>query len=185
MRRPTWRGLVLILLLPMALLPALAPAPALAHTELVVTSPAADPPLSVAPMTVSLSFTDPVIGEVSSVSVRGPDGLDHVDGAPLVFGGNLQARLTGLDRAGTYQVDFRVVGVDGHPVSGSWDFTLTAAAARGAAQLAAGVGGPAVGLASQGPSANPTSLALLLLALLLASTLAVRRVALAVHRGQR
>ena len=182
MTRMALRRLTIALLVGLAMLIA---APAGAHTELVVVSPSASSRLAVAPSTVSLSFTDPVIGEVSRVTVRGPDGRDHVDGAPLVLGGNLQARLTGLDRAGTYEVEFRVVGVDGHPVSGSWDFTLTAAAARGAAGLAAGVGRPTVGLASQGPSADPTSLALLLLALLLVSTLVVRRVALAVHRGQR
>ena len=95
--------------------------PAAAHTELVgatlgpgavVRGPATD---------LTLSFTDPLVAEGTQVLVRDARGAD-LAGDPAVSGLQARVPLDGLARPGSYKVTYRVVGVDGHPVTGSYSF---------------------------------------------------------------
>lgn len=137
--------------------------PAAAHTELldatfgagaVVRAPAAD---------LTLSFTDPLVVEGTQVVVRDAGGAD-VAGDPAVSGAQARVPLEGLDRPGSYRVTYRVVGVDGHPVTGGYSFRYAPPAGQeGRASTVAAVSESAAGgeedlavgtVASSGPSSS-------------------------------
>ena len=57
------------------------------------------------------------------------EGRDHVAGRIAVLAGRVSARLEDIG-PGRYRVDYRVVADDGHPVTGSYRFRVTAAPTR-------------------------------------------------------
>ena len=122
-RRPLRRaGLVAILTL---VLVALAAPPALAHTRLVSSTPGKG--ATAGPVTeVSLVFSD----EISSaaVVVRDAAGKPFQSGKAATAGTKVTQKLSGALPAGSYTVAYRVVGEDGHPITGD-DLTFTASAA--------------------------------------------------------
>lgn len=102
--------------------------PAMAHSVLVSSDPAKDSSIASAPSVVTLVFNEPLDRGFTELAVLGPDGSSHWEGgAPVVTGEKLSAPLRPLGAAGVYTVKYRVVSADGHPVSGSVPFTLTAA----------------------------------------------------------
>ncbi|OBF28501.1 copper resistance CopC family protein [Mycobacterium sp. ACS4331] len=104
----------------------LAAAPAGAHAALSSSDPAAGARLVTAPQVVTLTFNEPVQHQFSTVVVTGPQGRNHVVGEPAVADREVRATLDTLDGNGTYTVAYRVVSADGHPVSGKYDFQLSA-----------------------------------------------------------
>jgi methionine-rich copper-binding protein CopC len=100
---------------------------AAAHDELVSTSPAGGASGG-APSQVVLRFVDTVLPIGSRVRVVGPDG-DATDAAPGVAQSTVTQRLRPGLPPGPYQVDWRAVARDGHPVTGSFTFTVTPATA--------------------------------------------------------
>ena len=113
-----------LLLLAMAGLVAVG-GPAQAHAELVSTSPTDQQTLSEAPTRVQLTFDEPVSTEFSEIVVTGPDGLPHQDGSATFSGVTVTQALGLLPTAGRYDVAWRVVSDDGHPVTGALSFTVT------------------------------------------------------------
>ncbi|MCL7379953.1 copper resistance CopC family protein [Streptomyces sp. 35G-GA-8] len=111
-----------------ALLWASAPA-ASAHTELVSGSPAEGDSIGSLPERVQLTFSDPMTPDYAKVAVTGPRG-EAVLGDPEVKGEVVSVRLAPASPPGRYQVGYRVVSADGHPVSGSLTFTVKARAAQ-------------------------------------------------------
>ncbi len=108
------------------------------HAQLVSTSPKDGSTVPTAEE-VTLTFSEDVNEQFLRVTVTGPDGAE-VDGEPTVDGPTVtQPLVTGLP-AGEHKVTFRVVSVDGHPVSGTVAFTTTQAPAS----------------ATPSPSATPT-----------------------------
>jgi methionine-rich copper-binding protein CopC len=106
----------------------LVPSAASAHAVLEHTAPSAGNVPS-APDAVTLTFDEPPRTRFSVVHVLAPDG-HRVDGGQLTLDGStVRQPLAGPRPAGTYTVDWRVVSDDGHPVSGSWQFTAAAAVA--------------------------------------------------------
>jgi methionine-rich copper-binding protein CopC len=100
------------------------PAPAWAHTELLATSPA-DAAVVTSPLDeVTLTFSGPVRADGSSVTVTGPDGQSHSDGAVSVIDFVVHQPVTDL-ASGTYQVQWQVAAGDGHPMSGQFTFELS------------------------------------------------------------
>ncbi len=120
-RRP-----VAALALAVSALVALAPGAA-AHDELVSTTPA-DGASGAAPSQVVLRLVDTVLSVGSRVRVVGPDG-GATDAAPDVTGSTVTQRLRPDLPPGRYQVDWRAVAGDGHPVTGSFAFTVATASA--------------------------------------------------------
>ncbi|MFJ6987198.1 MULTISPECIES: copper resistance protein CopC [unclassified Streptomyces] len=116
------------LLLPAAALtlPATAP-PAAAHTGLDARSPASGATLAGPPPSVTLTFTDAMTQRYARVAVTGPDGTSAATGDPAVRGRTVTLPLDPAAPAGRYTVGYRVVSADGHPVAGSYTFTVTAA----------------------------------------------------------
>lgn len=98
--------------------------PASAHDDLVRSDPAEDAALAAAPAEVTLEFSDEVLTLGAVVVVADASGADWVDGELDIREGSVVAHLTeGMPDAG-YEVRWRVVSADGHPISGLIPFTV-------------------------------------------------------------
>jgi copper resistance protein C len=147
--RGALRALAVSLLCGLALV--LGSAPASAHALLEKTDPADGATLDAAPTTVSLTFNENIPAEFSTLTVIGPDGAAYQTGAVTAANGTISIGVLPLGAAGRYQIGYRIVSDDGHPVSGSVAFTMstagtgkgTAPAPADAAVSAAGAGAPA------------------------------------------
>ena len=99
--------------------------PALAHTRLVSSDPADGVSLSAAPEAVSLTFSENIGAEFATVGVVGPDGRNYQAGPLSAADGVVRTAVSPLGPAGRYEIGYRVVSDDGHPVQGVVSFTLT------------------------------------------------------------
>ncbi|MBJ7341066.1 MAG: copper resistance protein CopC [Mycolicibacterium sp.] len=117
---------------------------AAAHTALTGSDPAKDASVAVTPTAITLTFTEDINPAFANVVVNSPDGRNLVSGPPRVEGPSITADVK-QDRpeAGMYTVAYRVVSADGHPVSGSYGFTVVGAP---------GVSPPPSTLATSAPS---------------------------------
>ncbi len=124
----------------------LAAAPASAHTRLLSSDPADGSSRDDAPTRVSLLFNEDIEAGFATVTVVGPDGSRYQTGTVSTSGGEVAIGVAPLGPAGVYQVGYRVVSDDGHPVQGAVSFTLTTpgpAAAPQAVPPAAAAAAPA------------------------------------------
>lgn len=101
--------------------------PASAHDALVSTDPANGSTVATAPDQVTLTFTEKVLALGTEVKVTAPDGSAAASGPVQVSGTAVVQPLAAARPAGTYTVDWRVTSADGHPVSGAFTFTASAA----------------------------------------------------------
>jgi methionine-rich copper-binding protein CopC len=135
-------------------------APAFAHTRLESSNPADGSKLDSVPATISLTFNEAVQSEFATLKVVGPDGTEYQTGAVSAANGQVSTAVSPLGPAGAYQVGYRVVSDDGHPVQGKLSFTLTtpgpAAAAPAATVSAAPVAAP-VAAPAPAPAAAPVA----------------------------
>ncbi|MFC7908228.1 copper resistance CopC family protein [Streptomyces nigra] len=100
---------------------------AAAHTELDTSSPGAQATLAGLPPQATLTFSDSMTQKYAKVAVTGPNGKSAAAGDPQVEGKTVTLPLETGSPAGRYTVGYRVVSADGHPVSGSYTFTVKAA----------------------------------------------------------
>lgn len=99
--------------------------PASAHASLVRSSPTADSTLTAVPPEVALTFNEEINPQFASVTVR--SGSTTASTGDLeVDGATIYQPIDPEMPAGTYTVAYRVTSADGHPVSGSFDFTYDA-----------------------------------------------------------
>jgi methionine-rich copper-binding protein CopC len=99
--------------------------PAAAHTALESSSPDDDARIGAAPDQITLKFTGPIRTRLSKVSVRGPGDERFELGSPQATSDTVTQLLRPLGAAGRYQIVYRVVAGDGHPLTGTIRFTLT------------------------------------------------------------
>jgi methionine-rich copper-binding protein CopC len=99
--------------------------PAFAHTRLESSDPADKSSVDTAPESVSLTFNEDISAEFASMSVVGPDGTNYATGQVSAVGGQVSTAVSPLGPAGAYEIGYRVVSDDGHPVQGKVTFTLT------------------------------------------------------------
>jgi len=102
---------------------ALAPA-ASAHDAFVGSTPKAGSTLTTAPTSVTVSFEEPPLAAGLAVAVTAPDTTLVTSGDPVLTGTDVVSPLVPLTQAGVYTVAWRVVADDGHPVTGTFSFTL-------------------------------------------------------------
>lgn len=102
----------------------LAAAPASAHTSLVSSSPESGATLTAAPPEVRLVFSEDISSQIVTVEVVGPDGESFAEGEPSVDGALVTQDLAQALGGGEYEVTFRVVSGDGHPVADSFTFEI-------------------------------------------------------------
>ena len=100
-------------------------APAFAHTRLESSNPTDKSSVDAAPESVSLTFNEDISAEFATMSVVGPDGTNYQTGQVSAAGGQVSTAVSPLGPAGVYQIGYRVVSDDGHPVQGKVSFTLT------------------------------------------------------------
>lgn len=99
-----------------------------AHAKLVSSSPAAEAHLREPPTALRLEFNEAVTARTSRIELVGPDS-QRAALAPRGDSANprmLLAELPSLSIAGRYAVEWRLVGPDGHAVSGRYAFYLDA-----------------------------------------------------------
>ncbi|MEO8562353.1 MAG: copper resistance protein CopC [bacterium] len=120
---PLWRALV-VTVASLALV-LVTPVLGWAHASLVSSDPAAKSLLHTAPSRIRLVFSEELEPSLGRISLVGSDGVVM----KLVAAGDphdvnaLVAPVHPLT-AGAYRVDWRVVSADGHPVEGSYVFTV-------------------------------------------------------------
>lgn len=106
-------------------------APAQAHAALVGTDPADGATLDQVPRRVALQFSEDIAPEFVVVNVR-VAGSEPERVRTSVETTTVRAMLGGISTSSpsgtreTWQVDYRVVSTDGHPITGSLDFTAPA-----------------------------------------------------------
>ncbi len=105
----------------------LCPAPAQAHARLVSGTPGDGVRLTEAPDEVVVGFSEAVIVNDNSLTVRAAEGGSVTDGDPERDPGD--SRLLRVDLRpdlpdGAYVVTYRVVSKDSHPITGAWSFAV-------------------------------------------------------------
>ena len=108
-----------------ALLSLAAASPAFAHDELIGSSPEAGEVLETAPAEIVLDFSNDIIEAGTAVVVVDHHGEEVAVGEPEIAGPTVTASLPG-DLEGEYQVQWRAVSSDGHPIEGTIDFGVGA-----------------------------------------------------------
>lgn len=100
------------------------PGTAAAHTSLRSSDPEDGATVTTAPSTVTLTFDGPISTAELEVVVTGPDGAQYQADPPAAEGSVVRAGLAPLGPPGPYVVAYRVVGADGHAVTGEIAFEL-------------------------------------------------------------
>jgi methionine-rich copper-binding protein CopC len=98
---------------------------AAAHAKLESMTPSDGSTVADPPKSVVLRFNEPVGSTGAEVVVKSPGGTDVSTGTPQVVDGNVTQPLGAITEAGRYQVDARIVSVDGHPVMVTASFAVT------------------------------------------------------------
>ncbi|MEU1807473.1 copper resistance CopC family protein [Micromonospora aurantiaca (nom. illeg.)] len=153
MRTRSVTALLAAVLTALLLVPA---APAAAHNSLQEATPARDARLTAAPTQVTLRFLQRLNPSFTTIAVSDAAQRTVPTSAPAVDGTTGTVTIDEPLANGTYTVAYRVVSRDGHPVQGSYRFTVAdpaapapSAPASTGASTAAGAGGTA---ASGGPA---------------------------------
>lgn len=94
-----------------------------AHAELESTDPADGSTVATAPAQVTLTFGEELVPETVALAVNGPNGTVAIDD-PAVDGAVVTLPWPAAADAGEYAVAYRVVSQDGHPVEGTFAFTI-------------------------------------------------------------
>lgn len=108
----------------------LATTPAAAHDQLVTTDPADGTTVQALPAQITLTFNEDVLPDAGAtiVDVTDAAGATVAQGAPAVAGATVTQQLSSpADPNGAYSVAWKVVSSDGHPVSGTFSFTVSGA----------------------------------------------------------
>ncbi|RKN51239.1 copper resistance protein CopC [Micromonospora endolithica] len=150
------------------LLPA---APAWAHNALRESTPSRDARVPSAPRQVELVFAERLDPQFTTIAVTGPGDAAVTAGAPAVSGTRATQPVNPDLPAGEYTVSYRVVSVDGHPVQGSFAFTVTSTPTRSAsptpsATISPPSAAPAAAAAAQTDNADGGSGAAVVVAVL-------------------
>ncbi|MFD6679399.1 copper resistance CopC family protein [Micromonospora parva] len=132
--------------------------PAWAHNSLRAATPARDATVSSAPTEVTLEFMQRLDPAFTTIVLTDAAKRRLSTGEPVVTGATSTVQVTDTLPNGTYTVAYRVVSVDGHPVQGSYPFTVAdpTSSAAPVANLSASAPAPAAAGAESddGPSAG-------------------------------
>ncbi len=127
-----------------AFLAVLVPGPARAHNSLTEAVPGKNATLDRAPDGVELTFLQKVDPATLTITVTGAGNREVPAGAAKADGRTGSIAFDEPPANGVYTVAYRVVSLDGHPVQGSYRFT---------------VADPAAASAAPSPSATPSAVA--------------------------
>jgi methionine-rich copper-binding protein CopC len=126
--------------------------PAAAHDELIRSTPENGAVLDTQPGEVTLKFSANVMDIGATTQVLDGEGTDWAAGAPVLSGSQVSIPLRDGMPDGDYQLGWRVVSSDGHPIEGTLKFSVAASspAASSAADGAAEGAGNTSEAAGQG-----------------------------------
>jgi methionine-rich copper-binding protein CopC len=96
-----------------------------AHNLLLSTDPSDKSTVAQLPKQVTLTFNEPALALGSVLEVLGPAG-NVAEGPPSLIDRQVRQAIRPGSPAGAYRVVWRVTSLDGHPISGEFDFTATA-----------------------------------------------------------
>lgn len=118
----------LILVLLISVFPFTFTQSAFAHAEIAKTSPIKNLILSQPPKSVWIEFGESLLTldtkVVNTLTVTNSQGK-RVDKSPTIVSGvRATTKMVGTLKKGTYLVTYRVVSEDGHPVKGSYSFSV-------------------------------------------------------------
>ncbi|KPN21801.1 copper resistance protein CopC [Arthrobacter sp. Edens01] len=102
-------------------------APAHAHDELISSNPADGAVLEEAPSEIELVFSSALMDLGNQVIVADAAGNNVAESEPVLNRETLVQAVPALE-AGDYQVNWRAVSSDGHPITGTFSFTVNAPA---------------------------------------------------------
>ena len=125
-RAPGPRVVVLIALVASSVL--LGPRPAVAHTELVGSTPAAGDVVSLEVDRLMLAFDTELLSDVGDVTVVDSTGAEVTVGDAVVVDRTLEIGVA-MGEPGRHEVSYRVTGSDGHAVVGTYAFDAAPPAA--------------------------------------------------------
>ena len=98
--------------------------PASAHAVLVGTNPKDGASLATAPNTITLTFNEN-IGTPAFIAVQSPDGKKVTTSKATAIDHQITATVADVGKRGRYAVSYRVVSADGHPVEGTFHYSMT------------------------------------------------------------
>ncbi|RAO07481.1 hypothetical protein MED15_00607 [Micromonospora noduli] len=98
--------------------------PAWAHNSLRTATPARDATVPSTPTEVTLEFMQRLDPAFTTIVLTDAAKRKLPTGEPVVTGAKSTVQVTDALPNGTYTVAYRVVSVDGHPVQGSYPFTV-------------------------------------------------------------
>lgn len=134
------------------------PVAAHAHSGLVASDPADGATVPASVDRVTLTFTElPLAGLDAGLVIRvtGPSGAEATRGDVTTDGSSMSRAVT-LDPAGRYELAWRYVSPDGHPIDGSSTFTVSAAPSSSTPGAATSTPTPTPTTASAAPAGTPT-----------------------------
>lgn len=140
---------------------------ALLHATLLRSTPAANSNLKKPPETIRLVFSEQIVPELSQITLVRPDGgstqLQVANDPHDVH--TLVGRVGGGLAGGRYKVSWRVLSSDGHPVGGTFNFSIEVVGdtTRSGAIAPASVAAGSTTLPDSsrvGPAASPSSVAM-------------------------
>lgn len=100
--------------------------PASAHDELISTNPADGSTLTQAPASLELTYSGDImdVDGANQVRVTNAAGDSVTDGEPEIDGAVVTQDLATAAADDTYTVTWRVVSSDGHPIQGTFTYTV-------------------------------------------------------------
>jgi copper resistance protein C len=116
------------------LLPA---APASAHDQLTGQNPVADATVAQMPEAITLTFSSNPVALGSQIQINDGGGNSWAEGSPEIVDTTASQAVRADAPAGTYTVAWRVVSSDGHPIEGTFNFTVSEGSAGASAGTAA------------------------------------------------
>lgn len=99
-------------------------APAAAHDQLLESDPPADAELATSPAAITLTFSADILDLSSQVVVTDAAGEVVLDTPGTVAGPVVTAVIEQPFEAGAHLITWRVVSSDGHPIDGTFTFTV-------------------------------------------------------------
>lgn len=143
-----------LLMVAAALLLALPAGPARAHAELVSSDPPDGATLASPPEELRFTFGEELLPQGNAITAFAVSADERVPLADVSVAGNaVSVPWPQSAAAGRYRANYRVVSADGHPITGSITFTITAGTTGG--QAAAG--GASAASRDAGSSASATA----------------------------
>ncbi|MFZ2227498.1 MAG: copper resistance protein CopC [Candidatus Nanopelagicaceae bacterium] len=101
---------------------------AFAHAGLISSTPGSGARLTALPSEVKLEFGENLLtlgdAQTNVLVVKDPDGVQISKSDFLILGRFLSVSLNPSNKGGTFTVDWRIVSEDGHPVEGTFQFSV-------------------------------------------------------------